>query len=355
MNSLLSYVTDIEPLDVAWKERAHEYLETLAIPHWSLGVVMDIAKQLAAIQKTLKPTVENKCVILMAGDHGVVEEGVSACKKEVTIEMIDNLSHRGASINALADTVHADVMVVDVGVAVDLDDYVKQGTVIPWKIGYGTRNMKKGPAMTREEAKKSILVGIKAVEKAINEKSAQLIATGDLGIGNTTPSSAILSVMTGQKVADVTGRGTGIDDKRLNNKIKVIEKAIELNKPDPNDPIDVLSKVGGYEIGGIAGVILGCAHYRIPVIVDGLISTAGALIAYGLNCNTVDYMIAGHKSQEPGHNYMWKSLNLKPLLDLGFRLGEGTGAALAMNIVEGAAAVINNVLSYEAAGVTPGA
>ena len=204
--------------------------------------------------------------------------------------------------------------------------------------------------MTREEAEKSILVGIKAVEKAINEKLAQLIATGDLGIGNTTPSSAILSVMTGQKVADVTGRGTGIDDKRLNNKIKVIEKAIELNKPDPNDPIDVLSKVGGYEIGGIAGVILGCAYYKIPVIVDGLISTAGALIAYGLNCNTVDYMIAGHKSQEPGHNYMWKSLNLKPLLDLGFRLGEGTGAALAMNIVEGAAAVINNVLSYEAAG-----
>ena len=351
---LYNIIDNIEPLDLEWKEKAHEYLETLAIPHWSLGELLNIAERLAGIQKTLKPSVTKKCVIIMAGDHGVIEEGVSAYPQEVTPQMISNFVRKGASINILADVVGADVVVVDVGVAVDLDEYVENDSIISAKVAYGTKNMIKGPAMTREEAERSILVGIEAVEKVIREKGTQLIATGDMGIGNTTPSSAILSVMTGQKVVEVTGVGTGIDESRFINKVRVIEKAIEINSPDSKDPIDVLSKVGGFEIGGIAGIILGAAYYKVPVVVDGLISTAGALIAKALNHNTVDYMIAAHKSVEPGHDYMWKSLNLKPLLDLKFRLGEGTGAAMAMNIVEGAAQVMNRVLTYDDARVTKG-
>lgn len=349
---LYDIIHNIEPIDLEWKDKAHDYLENLAIPHWSLGELLNIAEQLSGIQRTLHPSVSKKCVIIMAGDHGVVVEGVSAFPQEVTPQMISNFIKKGASINVLSDVVGSDVVVVDVGVAVDLDQYVEDNSIISAKVAYGTKNMMTGPAMTREEAEKSILSGVEAVEKVIREKGAQLIATGDMGIGNTTPSSAILSVMTGLKVSEVTGMGTGIDESMLFSKIAVIEKAIKINSPNPNDAMDVLSKVGGFEIGGIAGIILGCAYYKIPVVVDGFISAAGAMIAKGLNPNTVDYMIAAHKSMEPGHEHMWKALKLKPLLDLKFRLGEGTGAALAMNIVEGAAQVINKVLTFEAANVS---
>ncbi|MPW27100.1 nicotinate-nucleotide--dimethylbenzimidazole phosphoribosyltransferase [Alkalibaculum sp. M08DMB] len=354
MSKLYDIINNIKPIDLEWKEKAHEYLETLAIPYWSLGELLNIAEQLCGIQRTLKPSVSKKCIIVMAGDHGVVDEGVSAFPQEVTPQMISNFVRKGASINALSDVVGSEVVVVDVGVAVDMPEHVANNSIISAKVAYGTKNMLKGPAMTREEAEKSILAGIEVVEKVVKEKGTQLIATGDMGIGNTTPSSAILAVMTGQNVSDITGKGTGIDEGRLINKISVIEKAIQLNAPDPKDPIDVLSKVGGFEIGGIAGIIIGASYYKVPVVVDGLISTAGALIAKALNPNVVDYMIAAHKSMEPGHEHMWKSLNLKPLLDLKFRLGEGTGAALAMNIVEGAAQVIDKVLTFEDANVSQG-
>ncbi|SNR87455.1 nicotinate-nucleotide-dimethylbenzimidazole phosphoribosyltransferase [Anaerovirgula multivorans] len=342
----------IQPSNKVWRLKAKEYLNHLAIPPGSLGELLTLAEQLSAIKETLKPSVRNKMVIVMAGDHGVVEEGVSAFPQEVTPQMVSNFVKGGASINVLSEVVGAKVVVVDMGVAEDLTVFIETGDVLPYKIDYGTKNMTKGPAMTRDQAEKALLAGIEVVSKMIQEKGVELIATGDMGIGNTTPSSAIVSVMTGKSVTEVTGRGTGIDDQALENKIRAIEKAIEINKPDAKDSLDVLSKVGGYEIAGIAGVILGAAYYKVPVVIDGFISTAGALIAKGLNANVVDYMIASHKSVEVGHQHMWQELGLDPILDLKFRLGEGTGAVMAMNIVEAAAQVINKVLTFEDAGVS---
>ncbi|MEW9124612.1 MAG: nicotinate-nucleotide--dimethylbenzimidazole phosphoribosyltransferase, partial [Thermotaleaceae bacterium] len=293
-------IEGIEPRSKKWAQEANAYLKNLAIPQGSLGELLNIAEQLASIQETLKPSVAKKAVVVMAGDHGVVAEGVSNFPQEVTPQMVSNFVKGGASINVLSEVVGAKVVVVDVGVAVDLKELAEQGSILSYKIDYGTKNMVKGPAMSKEQAQKALEVGIEVVRKMIQEEGAQLVATGDMGIGNTTPSSAILAVMTGNPVAEVTGRGTGIDDAGLKNKIAVIEKAIEVNEPDNKDPLDVLSKVGGYEIAGIAGVILGAAYYKVPVVVDGFISTAGALIAKAFNENAVDYMIASHKSVEAG-------------------------------------------------------
>lgn len=351
-NKLFNIVDGIKPFSGEWKEKAHEYLEQLAIPYWSLGKLLDIAEQISAIQETLNPDVTKKYVVVMAGDHGVVEEGVSAYPQDVTPQMVGNFVKKGASINVLSKTVGAEVIVVDAGIVADTKDLVERGEILSYKVAPGTKNMAKGPAMTKEEAIKSILGGIDIVEKLIVDKGAQLIATGDMGIGNTTPSSAIISVMTGKKVSDVTGRGTGVDDKGLMHKIEVIEKAIQINNPDRSDPLDVLAKVGGFEIGGIAGVILGAAYHKVPVVVDGFISSAGAVVAKALNPNSSDYMIASHRSVEPGHSIMWEYLGLDPVLDLKFRLGEGTGAAMAMHVVESASQVIKNVLTFEAAGVS---
>lgn len=353
MGLILDVVTKgIEPISEEWRMKAAEYLKNLAIPQGSLGELLKLAEQLAAIKQTLKPSVKKKVVVTMAGDHGVVEEGVSAFPQEVTPQMVANFVAGGAAINVLAEAVGARVVVVDMGVNADLSHLVEKGHILSYKVGYGTKNMTKGPAMTREEAVKAVEAGIEIVSKLVEEEGVELLATGDMGIGNTTPSSAILAAMTGLPVRQVTGRGTGIDDETLENKIRVIEKALEVNRPDANDALDVLAKVGGFEIGGIAGVILGAAYHKVPVVVDGFISTAGALIAKGLAPNAVDYMIASHKSVEGGHPYMWEALGLKPLLDLNFRLGEGTGAAVAMHLVECAAQVIGKMLTFEAAGVS---
>lgn len=351
-DKLFQIIDGINPIDKEWKKKAREHLDNLAIPRGSLGELLNLAEQLAGIQQTIKPCVTNKHVIVMAGDHGVVEEGVSAFPQEVTPQMVGNFVKNGASINVLSEVVGAQVMVVDIGIAQNMDSLVEKNQILSRKIDYGTKNMTLGPAMTREQAQAALLAGIEVVEEIVKKQGANLIATGDMGIGNTTPSSAILSVMTGKEVSEVTGRGTGLDDNKLLNKIRVILKAIEVNNPKKDDPIDVLAKVGGFEIAGIAGVILAAAYYKVPVIVDGFISTAGALIAKSLNENTVDYMIASHKSVEEGHEIMWKELGLSPILDLKFRLGEGTGAVMAMNIVEAAAQVINKVLTFEQAGVS---
>ena len=240
---------------------------------------------------------------------------------------------------------------VDMGVAADLDELARQGKIVSRKIGRGTGNMARGPAMTREQAVQALEAGIGVVGQLVQE-GAELLGTGDMGIGNTTPSSAMLAALAGLPAREVTGRGTGIDDETLERKINVIERALELNHPDPGDPVDVLAKVGGFEIGGIAGVILGAAYFKVPVVVDGFISTAGALLAKRLAPAAVDYMIAAHRSMEFAHGQMLRELGLRPLLDLDMRLGEGTGGALAMNIVEAAARVIGEMLTFEAAGVT---
>lgn len=355
MNVTLSDVIGgIEPLDQEWRQRARQYLNKLAIPQGSLGELLSLAEQLAAIKQDLKPSVAKKTVVTMAGDHGVVEEGVSAFPQEVTPQMVANFVAGGAAINVLAEVAGARQVVVDMGVAADLGELVNEGKVLSCKIDYGTQNMAQGPAMTREQAVSSLEAGINIVRK-MAEDGVELLATGDMGIGNTTPSSAILAVFSGRSVEEVTGRGTGINDEALENKVRVIQKALDLNQPDPKDPVDVLAKVGGFEIGGIAGVILGAAYYKIPVVVDGFISSAGALVAKELAPASLDYMIAAHRSMELGHRIMLGELGFRPLLDLNLRLGEGTGAALAMNIVESAAQVISKMLTFEDAGVTPDA
>jgi nicotinate-nucleotide--dimethylbenzimidazole phosphoribosyltransferase len=305
---------------------------------------------LAGMTGSMQPEVERRVVVTMAGDHGVVADGVSKYPQEVTCQMVYNFVNGGAGINAIARVSRAKVHVVDMGVAGDLSDLAAKGLIISKSVGPGTRNMAAGPAMTRDEAIRSIEGGI---EIALNlADTTDLFATGEMGIGNTTPSSAIVAVMTGASPAEVTGRGTGIDDLQLQHKVTVIEKILEVNKPDGGDALDVLSKVGGFEIGGIAGLILGAASLRKPVLIDGFISTAGALIAQGLAPKSTDYMVAAHRSVEQGHRIALAHLNKQPLLDLDLRLGEGTGAALAMALVEAAVRILTEVATFEEAAVS---
>ena len=340
----------IYPQDSEYRDKARARLEQLTMPHWALGDLIDLAVELAGMTRSLNPPVARKKVVVMAGDHGVTAEGVSRYPSEVTAQMIYNFVAGGAGINALARQAGAEVVVVDMGTSADLADLAASGKIISRKIASGTQNMAHGPAMTRTHAVMAVEAGIEVANMLAPE--TDLFATGDMGIGNTTPSTAIAAVLTGKPVAELAGRGTGLDDGQLERKIKVIERALEINKPDPADGLDVLARVGGFEIGGIAGLIIGAASHRRPVLVDGFISTAGALIAYRLEPFVRDYIICAHRSMEPGHAAMHERLHHKPLLDLNMRLGEGTGAALAMNLVEAAVAILTEVATFEEAGVT---
>jgi nicotinate-nucleotide--dimethylbenzimidazole phosphoribosyltransferase len=350
MKLLTSTIAKIEPQDATTRAAAHARLEQLAIPCWSLGRLMDLAEDLAGMTRSMRPPVSRRTIVTMAGDHGVTAEGVSKYPQEVTAQMVQNFVAGGASISALARQANARVVVVDMGVASDLSSLAESGKIVSHHIGDGTANMAQGPAMTREAAVKSLEAGITVALDLADD--TDIFATGDMGIGNTTPSSAIISVITGCSVAEATGHGTGIDEAQLKRKVAVIEMALAMNHPNPSDAIDVLSKVGGYEIGGIAGLILGAASMRKPVLVDGLISTAGALIAHSLQPHCIEYAIAAHRSVEQGHRKALMHLGKEPLLDLNLRLGEGTGAALAMHIVEAAVRVLTEVASFEEAAVS---
>ena len=345
-------VKRIEPKSKEWESKAAKHVESLAMPPWALGDVCRLGVKIAGIQRTVDIDVSKKMIFTMAADHGVADEGVSAFPQEVTVEMMKNIALGGAGVNVLGRAAGVQVRLVDMAVKEDFPDLVEKGVIIDHKITHCSKNMRKGPAMTREQAIAAVEAGIDLADKAINNEGVKMLGTGELGIGNTTPASAVVAVMGGYPIADITGRGTGVDDDGLRNKIQVIEDSINLNKPDPNDAIDVLSKVGGYDIAGIAGTILGAAANKTPVVVDGFISTAGALIAKGICPEAADYMIASHKSEEPGHALMWETLDMKPLLDLGFRLGEGTGAAVAMHICECSARIMNDMLTFEEAEVT---
>jgi len=350
MTLLAKTIKRIEPLDEEAMAKARERLEQLTMPYWALGRLMDLALELAGMTRSVRPEVENRTVVIMAGDHGVVDQGVSKYRGEVTAQMVRNFINGGAGISAMARVADAEVVVVDMGVASDLDHLVEQGLLISRKARPGTFDMSVGPAMTREEAAQSVEAGIElALELA---DTTQIFGTGDMGIGNTTPSSAIVASITGSDPKEVTGRGTGIDDEQLTHKIEVIERSLHVNKPDPRDPLDVLAKVGGFEIGGIAGLILGAASARRPVVIDGFISTAGALIAHGLHPMAADYMIAAHLSVERGHRIALDYLGKKPLMQLDLRLGEGTGAALAMTLVEAAYRILTEVATFEEAAVS---
>jgi len=284
----------------------------------------------------------------MAADHGVVSEGVSLYPQEVTRQMVFNFLNGGAGINVLARFVGARVVIVDMGV---VGGFEPHPNLICKMIDFGTRDMAKGPAMTREQALDAIQAGIDVVEGEI-ARGLDIVGTGDMGIGNTTASSAICAVITGESVEKVTGRGTGLAGEQLIHKVEVIQKALELNRPNPKDPADVLAKVGGFEIGGLAGVMLGAAAHHIPVVIDGFISGAAALIAAGLAPGLRDYLIASHLSAESGHKILLEHLGLSPLLDLGMRLGEGTGAALGMVIVEAAVKTLAEMATFGEAGVS---
>ncbi len=350
MSFLQNTIQKIFPQDTSYREQARQRLERLAMPHWALGDLMDLAIELAGMTGSLNPPVQRKAVVTMAADHGVTAEGVSKFPSEVTTQMVYNFVNGGAGINALARQAGAEVFIVDLGVDADLKKLAESGKILNKKVGLGTDNIARGPAMSHALARRAVESGIE-VAQMLSPKY-DVFGTGDMGIGNTTSSTAIAAVITGKPVAELTGRGTGLDDDQLRHKISVIERAITINNPDRRKGLDVLAKIGGFEIGGIAGLILGAAAQRKPVVVDGFISTAGALIAYAIEPFVKDYIIFSHKSMEPGHEAMQAYLGCdKALLDLNMRLGEGTGGALAMNLLEAAVAILTEVATFEEAAV----
>jgi nicotinate-nucleotide--dimethylbenzimidazole phosphoribosyltransferase len=346
--TLQEITSQIPPLDAAAMQAASARQEALTKPRGSLGRLETLSIQVAGITGQPLPSMGHKTVLVMAGDHGVVSEGVSAYPQEVTPQMVANFLRGGAAVNVLARHVRARVVVVDMGVAADL---TPQPGLLIKKIAAGTANIAQGPAMSREQAMEALFAGAEIVSSLI-EDGLDILATGDMGIGNTTPSAAIAAAITGQPVAEIAGRGTGIDDAGLQRKISAIQRALQVNQPDPQDGLDVLAKVGGFEIGGLAGAILSAAANRRPVVIDGFISTAAAMIAASLAPQVRDYLIAAHTSQELGHHLMMEWLGVQPLLDLQMRLGEGTGAVLAMSLVEAACKTLAEMSTFAEAGVS---
>ena len=339
-------IAAISPLDADAMRAAEARQLQLTKPPKALGRLETLSIQLAGIQGKEQPVIEDKAIAVMAADHGVVAEGVSAFPAEVTPAMVVNMVHGGAAINVIGRHVGARVVVTDLGVNADLGD----ADIRHDKIRMGTANMAHGPAMTRDEAVRAIESGIRLVEEEL-EKGLDIICTGEVGIGNTTAASAVISVLSGEAAARVTGRGTGITQEALIGKVTTIEKAIAVNQPDRLDPVDVLAKVGGLDIAGMTGVFLGGAAHRVPVVMDGFISAAAALAAVRLCHECVDYVLPSHVSIEVGHQVVLEELGLVPLFDLQMRLGEGTGAALSMSIIEASARILSEMATFESAGV----
>jgi len=341
-------IGSIPALDLKLREQAQKRLDSLTKPRGSLGRLEEFARDYVVMRGEMSARVREKAVIVFASDHGVVEDGVSAYPKDVTHQMVLNFLAGGAAINVISKHTGARVYVVDIGVDHDFGDV--QGLVHA-KISRGTRNMAVGPAMDRQEALAAMQEGYAFAQKLADE-GVDLMAPGDMGIGNTTASSAIAAVFTGKPVADVTGRGTGIDDDTHTHKVAVIERAIQVNHPDPKDPLGVLSKVGGLEIAGIAGLIIGAAFRRIPVVLDGFISTAGGLVAYEMDNRVRDYLFAAHRSVEIGHAAMLERLELAPFVDLFMRLGEGTGASIGMDLIQLGVEIFHDMATFESAGIS---
>lgn len=346
--NLQTALDTIQPVSLDELDAIQARIDRQCKPRGSLGRLEEFARRYVAICG--REEVRRKAVFTFAGDHGVAAEGVSAFPPEVTPQMVYNFLQGGAAINALARQVGAEVVVVDMGVA---HDFPPHPGLVDCKVAHGTGNFAAGPAMSRGQAVAALEAGL-AMALRCREQGIDLVGTGDMGIANTTPSAAIVAVFSGLPVSEVTFRGTGIDDAALAHKVAVIERGIALNRPDPRDPVDVLAKVGGFEIGGIAGLVLGCAALRIPVVVDGFISTAGALIASELHPHVRDYIFAAHMSVEIGHRHMLERIGQRPILDLGMRLGEGTGAALAMGVIEGGVRGLREIATFDEAGVSKG-
>lgn len=348
MGVLESTIARIGAIDEAAAAAARERQGLLTKPRGSLGALEGLSIRIAGMTGSPRPRIRGKAVFVMAGDHGVCDRGVSAYPREVTVQMIANMAAGGAGISVLSRQAGARVVIADVGVASALDDvpglYHK-------KVRAGTADICSGPAMSRDEARRAVEAGIEAFEAEFEREPFGLAATGDMGIGNTTPSAALAAVFTGKAVRQVVGRGTGVDDEGLERKIAAIELALAVNRPEAGDALGALAAVGGLEIGAIAGVILAAAARRVPVLIDGFISGAGALVAMGLCPGSVGYMIAAHLSGDGGHALMLQKLGLEPLLSLGLRLGEGTGAVLAMGLCEAACLVLDGMATFGEAKV----
>ncbi len=351
--TLQDIIQGIRRIDCDIQRKARDHSASLVMPFRALGRLHDIAEQVCAIQGTINPDVSSKAVVVFAADHGVVDEGVTAYPQRVSLEMVKCFLKGGAGINAICRQVGARVHVVDMGMAGDIEQELQKQyeNLTIHKLGWGTNNLSRESAMTYEQAERSLLAGFDEARKLI-QGGNNMLGTGDMGIGNTTPASAIGSVITNSSIKSMVGPGTGLNAQGIEKKIKAIDKGININQPQSSNGLDVLSKVGGFEIGGIAGFILGGGFYRVPVVIDGFISTAGALIAKSLSPGVVDYLFAGHCSKEPGHRIMLDHLGLCPLLDLGMRLGEGTGGALAMTVIESGVRVLQDVLTFEQASVS---
>lgn len=348
MNLLQQTIEKVEDLDQEMLVKARERVDSLIKPPKSLGKLEDIAVQLSGITKELFPAVDQKVMIVMAADHGVYEEGVTSNPQEVTIEQTLNIAKGITGVGTIAKVSGAKIVAVDIGIK---EDIPSDAGVIIRKIKKGTDNMAKGPAMTREEAIKALEVGIEIATKEI-QQGANLLGTGEMGISNTTPSTAILSVLANCDPKEITGRGAGLGKGGLGHKIEVIRNAITINQPNSADGIDVLAKVGGLEIGGMAGVMLAAAANRVPVVVDGLISTASALIATTIEPKVKDYLITSHATDEPGGKKASELLGKEPMLKMNMCLGEGSGAALAFPIIEAACSMMKNMPTFEDVGMS---
>jgi nicotinate-nucleotide--dimethylbenzimidazole phosphoribosyltransferase len=348
MQTLQTTINALRSPDAAIHRKALQRLADQARPQGSLGILEPLSARLASIAGSLDVRLKNKIIVTCAGDHGVVSEGVSLFPQEVTARMVYNFVGGGASVSVLAAHAGAEVRVADLGVNYDFEPDLP---IFHKKIGKGTANFAHQPAMSREEAIRSVEAGIEIVDQLVARETVDMLGTGDMGIGNTTASSAIIAAFSGKDVRELTGRGTGIDDAMLAHKIKVIEKALALHRPDPDDPLDILAKVGGYEIGGLAGLVIGAAAHGIPVVCDGLIATAGALIGCELAPMAKAYLFASHHSVEAGHHAMLERLGVAPLLDLQFRLGEGTGAAMAMHLLDAATRVLADIKTFAEVGI----
>jgi nicotinate-nucleotide--dimethylbenzimidazole phosphoribosyltransferase len=338
----------IKPLDKGAMEAARKRQDELTKPRGSLGVLEELSVKIAGIRRSPLPSLENKAIVVMAADHGVVAEGVSAYPQEVTRQMVANFLDGNAAINVLARQTGVRLVIVDMGV---IGGFEPHPSLLCKMIDFGTKDMTRGPAMSRQQALDTLEAGISVVEAQL-EQGLDIMGTGDMGIGNTTAASAIAAAVTGRPAAELTGTGTGITKEQLSRKIELVNRALGVNQPSPDDAIDILAKVGGFEIGGLSGAILAAAAHRVPVVIDGFISGAAALIAVKLAPQVRDYLIASHLSAERGHRAMLEHMGLEPLLKLKMRLGEGTGAALGISLAEASAKILQEMLTFDEAGVS---
>jgi len=349
MNQLKNFKIDaliknIQPINQDIKREALKRFDNLTKPRKSLGRLENITARAAGVYGSFNPNLRRKVIFLMAADHGVTAERVSAYPAEITRQMVLNFLDGSAAINVLTRHFGIDVVVTDIGVRGEIEG--KKG-LIRKKIAWGTENMAIGPAMSRKMAEESLLIGYEVFEKAFAQEKIDLIGLGEMGIGNTTASSAIISILTGAKIENVVDMGTGLQPEQIEHKVSIIKKAIEINQPNSKDPLDVLAKVGGFEIGGLVGCILAAAARRVPIVMDGLISGACALLVLKFNPLVEDYLFASHCSKEKGHKVVLNYLHKKPIFDLGMHLGEGTGAAYGMNFIETGFKLLNQMATFD--------